>query len=154
IASIGLFDSVALLRCLPHLRHPAVPAPRGARTGARAGGGSIPGGNHRHHGVDGGAGDHRILARRTAEMEARLDGGRRGLGHRAGVSGRVNIYELMFHPLIHPSFTAARDVKLNGAEMVIAVRNGAEARAYPIRSMSYHHVVNDVLGGAASVATY
>jgi hypothetical protein len=60
----------------------------------------------------------------------------------------------MFHPLIHPSFTAARDVKLNGAEMVIAVRNGAEARAYPIRSMSYHHVVNDVLGGAASVATY
>ena len=67
---------------------------------------------------------------------------------------RVNIYELMFHPLIHPSFTAARDVKLNGAEMVIAVRIGAEARAYPIRSLSYHHVVNDVLGGAAIVATY
>jgi hypothetical protein len=67
---------------------------------------------------------------------------------------RVNIYELMFHPLVHPSFSAARDVKLNGAEMVIAVRIGAEARAYPIRGMSYHHVVNDVLGGTAIVATY
>ena len=67
---------------------------------------------------------------------------------------RVNIYELMFHPLIHLSFTAARDVKLDGAEMVIAVRVGGEARAYPIRSMSYHHVANDVVGGTAIVATY
>src|ERR1035438_10128871 len=67
---------------------------------------------------------------------------------------RVNIYELMFHPLIHPSFTAARDVKLDGAEKVIAVRVGGEARAYPIRSMSYHHVANDVVGGTAIVATY
>lgn len=67
---------------------------------------------------------------------------------------RVNVYELMFHPLTHPSFTAAQEVKLNGAEMVVAVRIGGDARAYPIRGMSYHHVVNDVLGGAAIVATY
>jgi hypothetical protein len=67
---------------------------------------------------------------------------------------RVNIYELMFHPDIHPSFSAARDVKLDGAEKVVAVRIGGEARAYPIRGMSYHHVVNDVVGGNAIVATY
>jgi hypothetical protein len=67
---------------------------------------------------------------------------------------RVNIYELMFHPLVRPSFTAAGNVKLDGAEMVIAVRVGGEARAYPIRSMSYHHVANDVVGGTAIVATY
>ena len=67
---------------------------------------------------------------------------------------RVNVYELMFHPLSHPSFTAANEVKLDGAEKVVAVRVGGEARAYPIRSMSYHHVVNDVVGGAAIVATY
>ncbi len=67
---------------------------------------------------------------------------------------RVNIYELMFHPDTHPSFTAAREVKLDGAEKVVAVRIGAEARAYPIRGMSYHHVVNDVVGGVAIVATY
>jgi hypothetical protein len=67
---------------------------------------------------------------------------------------RVNIYELMFHPDSHPSFSAARDVKLDGAEKVVAVRIGGEARAYPIRGMSYHHVVNDVVGGIAIVATY
>jgi hypothetical protein len=67
---------------------------------------------------------------------------------------RVNVYELMFHPLVHPSFTAANEVKLDGAEKVVAVRVGGEARAYPIRSMSYHHVVNDVVGGTAIVATY
>ena len=67
---------------------------------------------------------------------------------------RVNVYELMFHPDVHPSFSAVREVKLDGAEKVVAVRIGREARAYPIRSMSYHHVVNDVLGGAAIVATY
>jgi hypothetical protein len=51
-------------------------------------------------------------------------------------------------------FTAANEVKLDGAEKVVAVRVGGQARAYPIRSMSYHHVVNDVVGGAAIVATY
>lgn len=66
----------------------------------------------------------------------------------------VNVYELMFHPLVRPSFTAASKVKLDGAEKVVAVRIGQEARAYPIRGMSYHHVVNDVLGGTALVATY
>ena len=67
---------------------------------------------------------------------------------------RVNVYELMFHPLVHPSFSAANEVKLDGAEKVVAVRVAGEARAYPIRSMSYHHVVNDLVGGAAIVATY
>jgi hypothetical protein len=67
---------------------------------------------------------------------------------------RVNVYELMFHPDVHPSFTAAREVKLDGAEKVIAVQIGGAARAYPIRGMSYHHVLNDVLGGVAIVATY
>ena len=67
---------------------------------------------------------------------------------------RVNIYELMFHPDRHPAFSAARDVKLDAAEKVIAVRIGGAARAYPIRSISYHHVVNDVLDGQAIVATY
>jgi hypothetical protein len=67
---------------------------------------------------------------------------------------RVNVYELMFHPIQRPSFRSAREVKLDGAEKVIAVRMGGAARAYPIRGMSYHHMVNDVVGGAAIVATY
>ena len=67
---------------------------------------------------------------------------------------RINVFEIMFHPNPHPSFVAASDTKLDGAEKVIAVRMGKEARAYPIRSMSYHHIVNDMLDGAAIVATY
>jgi hypothetical protein len=67
---------------------------------------------------------------------------------------RVNVYELMFHPVIHASFTAASEVKLDAAEKAITVRIGDQARAYPIRVMSYHHLLNDIVGGVAIVATY
>lgn len=67
---------------------------------------------------------------------------------------RVNVYELMFHPVDHPSFDPVAQSKLGANESVIAVRIGARARAYPIRSISYHHIVNDVLDKVAIVATY
>jgi phosphoglycerol transferase MdoB-like AlkP superfamily enzyme len=67
---------------------------------------------------------------------------------------RVNVYELMFHPIGHPSFAAASEVKLDKDEKVIAVKIGSSARAYPVRGMSYHHVVNDVVDNVAIVATY
>ncbi len=71
-----------------------------------------------------------------------------------GALSRVNVYERMFHPLDHANFSAASQAKLEGDEEVIAVRVGRVARVYPIRSMSYHHIVNDVLGGLPIVATY
>lgn len=67
---------------------------------------------------------------------------------------RVNVYELMFHPLGRPSFAAARSVKLDPDEKVIAVKIGAGARAYPIRIIAYHHIVNDLVEGHGIVATY
>jgi hypothetical protein len=67
---------------------------------------------------------------------------------------RINVYEIMFHPMGRPNFAAAGDTKLDGAEMVMAVHQGGEARAYPIRIVSYHHIVNDVVGGVPIVATY
>jgi hypothetical protein len=67
---------------------------------------------------------------------------------------RINIFEIMFHPMGRPNFLAAADSKLDGAEMVMAVHLGGEARAYPIRIVSYHHIVNDVVGGVPIVATY
>ena len=67
---------------------------------------------------------------------------------------RVNVYELMFHPDDRPSFAAASRTKLDKDEKVIAVKIGGAARAYPIRNISYHHVINDVLGKVAIVATY
>jgi hypothetical protein len=70
------------------------------------------------------------------------------------VAARVNVYELMFHHLDHPEFAAADKVKLDNDEKVIVVKVGNAARAYPIRIMSYHHVVNDLVGQKAIVATY
>jgi hypothetical protein len=68
---------------------------------------------------------------------------------------RVNVYEdLMFHPVEHPQFAAAADTKLDPNDKLIVVKIGSAARAYPIREMGYHHVVNDVVGGTALVATY
>jgi Protein of unknown function (DUF3179) len=67
---------------------------------------------------------------------------------------RINIYERMFHPAGRPEFVAPNGTKLDGAEKVLAIRMGHEARAYPIRSISYHHIVNDRLGGVPIVATY
>jgi Protein of unknown function (DUF3179) len=69
-------------------------------------------------------------------------------------AGRVNVFELMFHPVDRASFAAAAKVKLDKDERVIAVKIGASARAYPIRGMSYHHIINDLVDNVAIVATY
>jgi hypothetical protein len=67
---------------------------------------------------------------------------------------RVNIYEQMFHPNTHPSFSAAAAAKLDKDEKVLSVKIGSVARAYPIRGLSYHHIANDVVEKTAIVATY
>ncbi len=67
---------------------------------------------------------------------------------------RINIYELMFHPADQLTFVPVDQVKLDAGEMVIAVNLGGTARAYPIRSISYHHIVNDVVAGRPITATY
>jgi hypothetical protein len=72
----------------------------------------------------------------------------------AALLSRINIYELMFHPAGPPQIAAASESKLDGGEMVIAVKVNGSARAYPIRSMSYHHIYNDVVAGEPIVATY
>jgi hypothetical protein len=72
----------------------------------------------------------------------------------AAVLCRVNVYELMFHPNSRPHFSAARAAKLDGDEKVIAVRMRSSSRAYPIRDIAYHHVINDVVDGVPIVATY
>lgn len=66
----------------------------------------------------------------------------------------INVFELMFHPVDQPQFIAASDLKLDGDEKVLAIRIGNTARAYPVRSMAYHHILNDTLDSRAVVATY
>jgi hypothetical protein len=87
--------------------------------------------------------------------------GRRKVGVIAATAGtvlfaalaQVNIYELMFHP-VRPAFEAAAQSNLDGDEKVIAISMHGAPRAYPVRSISYHHIVNDVLDGVPIVATY
>jgi membrane protease YdiL (CAAX protease family) len=70
------------------------------------------------------------------------------------VMARLNYFEWMFHPVDTPQFESASASKLDKSEMILAVRYGSDARAYPIREMAYHHVLNDVVAGVPVAVTY
>jgi hypothetical protein len=72
----------------------------------------------------------------------------------AATSTWINPFEHMFHPLGEPTYLAASKASIDSNDMVIAVTLGGESRAYPIREMGYHHVVNDRLYGLPIVVTY
>jgi Protein of unknown function (DUF3179) len=72
----------------------------------------------------------------------------------AAVSAWINPYEHMFHPFGEPHYLAAQQASLDAGDMVMAVTLGGESRAYPIREMGYHHVVNDRLHQLPIVVTY
>jgi hypothetical protein len=68
---------------------------------------------------------------------------------------RQNVFEWMFNPLPRPSFVSAGAASfLEPADLVLAVRVGDDAAAYPIRQMAYHHLVNDRIGRTPAVVTY
>ncbi len=68
---------------------------------------------------------------------------------------RFNLYEqMLFHPIAGPQFEAANRSRIDPDDMVLAVRIHNASRAYPIREIAYHHVVNDTLAGIPIVATY
>jgi Protein of unknown function (DUF3179) len=67
---------------------------------------------------------------------------------------RMNYFEWMFHPIARPGFEKAEDAKLDTNEMVLTVSFAGDARAYPIREMAYHHIVNDVVGEVPVAVTY
>lgn len=77
-----------------------------------------------------------------------------GLVVLAAVSAWINPYELMFHPFGEPLYVSAQLATVDSGDMVIAVALGGESRAYPIREMGYHHIVNDRLHGLPMVVTY
>ena len=73
----------------------------------------------------------------------------------ATIASRVNVFERMFAPLAAPKFVAAEAVDfIEPGDMVLAVGTGAEAVAYPVRLLAYHHLVHDRVGERAIVATY
>jgi hypothetical protein len=72
----------------------------------------------------------------------------------AAVSAWINPYEHMFHPFGAPQYTSIERSSLAPSDMVIAVTLGSESRAYGIREMGYHHIVNDRLHQLPIVVTY
>jgi hypothetical protein len=72
----------------------------------------------------------------------------------SAVMARLNYFEWMFRPIAGPQFLAQSESKLDPKGMVMAVRLGDEARAYPISQMAYHHVLTDVVAGVPIAVTY
>jgi uncharacterized protein DUF3179 len=72
----------------------------------------------------------------------------------SAVMSRLNYFEWMFHPVDSAKFDAESSSKLGTDEMILAVRYGTDARAYPISEMAYHHILNDVVGGVPIAVTY
>lgn len=68
---------------------------------------------------------------------------------------RQNHFEWMFNPLENARFAKISETDfVADDEMVLAVKIGDDAAAYPVRQMAYHHVVQDVVGGMPITATY
>ena len=72
----------------------------------------------------------------------------------SAVMSRLNYFEWMFHPVKDAQFEAESTSKLDAKEMILSVRYGEDARAYPISQMAYHHILNDVVGGVPIAVTY
>jgi uncharacterized protein DUF3179 len=72
----------------------------------------------------------------------------------SAVMARIDYFEWMFHPVPSVGFESASATKLDPSQMVMAVRVSADSRAYPIRAMAYHHIVNDIVGAVPIAVTY
>jgi hypothetical protein len=70
------------------------------------------------------------------------------------VATHINIFEIMFHPYKDPAFVNLSAVKVDPDDKVLAVQIGFVSHAYPIRTMGYHHIVNDMIGDQPIAATY
>jgi hypothetical protein len=78
-----------------------------------------------------------------------------GISLIAAAAAWVNPYEqIMFHPFGEPRYVTIQQAGIDAKDMVIAVTLGDESRAYPIREMGYHHVVNDRLHQLPIAVTY
>jgi hypothetical protein len=68
---------------------------------------------------------------------------------------RFNMFEKMFAPLGNARFASVAEAAwVEEGDLVLAVTQGGEAAAYPIRQAAYHHIVQDVVGGVPVAVTY
>ena len=58
-------------------------------------------------------------------------------------------------PLDQPAFlTTSETDYLSEEDLVLGLEWMGEARAYPIRMLTYHHIVNDTVAGRPLLVTY
>ena len=68
---------------------------------------------------------------------------------------RVNLLERVFAPARGAQLDAIGDFHdIRDTDMVIGVVIGGESRAYPVRYLAYHHMLNDQLSSTALLPTY
>jgi len=73
----------------------------------------------------------------------------------SAVLSRQNHFEWMFRPMRTPNFvTVSKATHVSDSDMVLGVRLSGETRAYPVRIMAYHHLVNDAIANEPLVVTY
>ncbi len=79
-------------------------------------------------------------SRHSVPLEQILDGG----------PGRDGI-----PAILHPKFIPAGEASfLSDQDRVLALQHGPESKAYPIKILTWHEIVNDSLGGRPIVVTY
>jgi hypothetical protein len=68
---------------------------------------------------------------------------------------RTNLLEFIFAPAQSADAVPIADLHdIRDSDMVIGVVLGGRARAYPVRYLAYHHMLNDQLGSVALLPTY
>ena len=57
--------------------------------------------------------------------------------------------------ILKPAFVTAREATfLKDDDRILGISQGAEAKAYPIKILNWHEIVNDTIGGKQIVVTY
>jgi hypothetical protein len=68
---------------------------------------------------------------------------------------RMNLLERVFAPARDAHTTVIANFRdIRDTDMVIGVVIDGQARAYPVRYLAYHHMLNDQLGSTALLPTY
>jgi hypothetical protein len=68
---------------------------------------------------------------------------------------RVNLLERVFAPARDAETAAIGSFHdIRDTDMIIGVVIGDQTRAYPVRYLAYHHMLNDQLGSTALLPTY
>ena len=78
-----------------------------------------------------------------------------GLLLACAVLSRVNYLEWVFAPAGSPQTAEIGEFhEVRDGDMVIGVVIGGQSRAYPVRYLAHHHMLNDTLGATALLPTY